>query len=258
MGTIMKPFFSVIIPTYNSAEKLVRAIKSVLSQTYKNYEIIIVDDGSSDNTAQVVKEIAQQDIRYIYKANGGPASARNMGIRTAFGKYICFLDADDEFMPDKLKIFYDICLNNEVFLYTDAVYIDEVKNSSYLFSNQVSIFQGHCFNALMNNNFIVTSTVCIKRIIFDEIGYFNENVQLKFVEDYDLWLKITNKYPLTYINQPLTRYYIHQSNNSSNIQRTVNSLIIIYMKWSLTSFVAIKKFLKYMVVKLLYLSGMKK
>jgi len=99
---LFTPLVSVVIPTYNSADFLIQALNSVLNQTYSNYEIIVVDDGSSDNTSQAIEPWRSQ-IRYIYQDNQGVAAARNRGIDAATGDFIAFLDADDLFLPQKLQ-----------------------------------------------------------------------------------------------------------------------------------------------------------
>lgn len=101
-----KPVFSVIIPTYNREKLIGRAIDSVLNQTFKDFELIIVDDGSTDNTKEIIERYTDQRIRYIYKENGGQNSALNKGIEFAKGKYVAFLDSDDEWLDEKLRKVY--------------------------------------------------------------------------------------------------------------------------------------------------------
>jgi hypothetical protein len=110
----------------------------------------------------------------------------------------------------------------------------------------------------LENNFIVASTVCVKKTVLESVSLFDENLKLKFVEDYDLWLKIAEKYPLTYIEKPLTKYYIHESNNSHNIRKTFISLVVVYSKWSFTSLIAIKNVIKYSIVLIFHLVGIRK
>jgi len=251
------PFFSIIIPTYNSYDKLLRSIRSVENQTYENFEIIVVDDGSTDGTKTKIEKEHFKKLRYLYKSNGGPASARNFGIREARGEYVCFLDADDEFMPQKLSFFYESCKKGELFICSDALYINEINNTSWLFSNKVSKKHKFCFNTLLRYNFIVTSTTCLKKTLFEEISYFEESRKM-FVEDYDLWLKIAKKHSIKYIDKPLSKYYIHQSNTSKNVSKTIDSLIIVFLKWSFCSPIALKQFLKYSIVRFLYIFGIKK
>jgi hypothetical protein len=255
---MLQPYFSIIIPTFNSYEKLLRAIESIKSQTFTDFEVIIVDDGSIDATQEKIQESICEKIHYFYKTNGGPASARNLGIKEASGEYLCFLDADDEFISEKLLEYYTASQNGEVFLFSDAEYFNEKTKSSTLFLCKEQMRYGNSFQSLMENNFIVASTVCVKKSVLESTAYFDEALKIKFVEDYDLWLKIAQKYPLTYVEKPLTKYYIHESNNSSNVQRTYTSLIAIYAKWSFLSLIAMKNRLKYTVVLLLHRMGIRK
>lgn len=253
-----KPFFSIVIPTYNSYEKLLRAVKSIHNQTFLDYEIIIVDDGSTDKTKDLLPAMKLEKVRYFYKINGGPASARNVGISQSLGKYICFLDADDEFMPNKLSRFYENCLRGAVFLFSDAEYYNEKDDTSSVFSSKNHMKYGNSFKSLLEQNFIVASTVCIEKTVLDTTKYFDEALPLKFVEDYDLWLTVANNYQLTYIEEALTKYYIHDSNNSSNVARTYASLKVVYRKWIFSSLIALKNFCKYTTVLYLYQFGIKK
>jgi len=249
------PFFSIIIPTYNSFNTLLRALKSLHEQTFQDFEIIIVDDGSNDNTNQNILAYLDEKTHYFYKTNGGSASARNLAIEHAKGQYLCFLDADDEFMPDKLAQYYQYCQDNHLFLFSDALYIDENKKSEYLFSEQTDSFEDQSFSHLIKNNFIVTSTVCIQKTLLSQKPYFNESC---FIEDYDLWLKIAQYTPITYLPKPLTRYYIHDSNQSNNILKTIKALIQLYFKWSFVSMAAFKQLCKYTIVFLMYKIGIRK
>lgn len=242
------PYFSIIIPTYNSFKKLLRALESLQNQTFQNFEVIIIDDGSTDETSQKIAEVLSPRFFYFYKTNGGPASARNFGIQKATGKYLCFLDADDEFLPNKLSVFYQACEQNHLFLFSDAEFINETSDESYFFSSRVTVFQHTSFLELLRNNFIVTSTVCIKTSLLFQTNYFDESPEIQFAEDYDLWLKIAYNYPLTYISHSLTKYYIHETNHSKNIQNTIRALKKIYLKWIFTSPIAVKQLLKYSIV----------
>jgi len=249
------PLFSVVIPTYNSYKKLLRAIDSIANQSFSDFEIIIIDDGSQDETQIKIQALLSEKIHYFYKKNGGPASARNLGITKAKGEYICFLDADDTFSEEKLLNYREFCEKDAVFIFSDALYITESNNASNLFTSISNIKYKNFFKSLLVTNFIVTSTVCIKKEIFKKVAFFDEKL---FTEDYDLWLKIAQKYSLTYIELPLTNYYVHELNISHDTQRTVSSLVHIYKKWIFTSPIALKNFLKYTLVKYAYVLGIKK
>lgn len=244
----MKPFFSVIIPVYNGEKYIGYAIESVKKQIYTNYEIIIIDDGSTDNTRIRVEPFLNDNIHYVFQINQGVGEARNRGIKKAKGEYVCFLDADDAFMPNKLLEYYFICLKGSVFIFSDALYIDEIQNSSYFFSKRTKIFQGKCHTKLLKNNFIVTSTVCIKKSLLKDKKFST----CSFIEDYELWLELAKKHPLTYVPSPLSYYRIHNSNISKNVQRTLYALTILYFKWSTCSFIAVKQCIRYGILYIFY------
>jgi len=252
---MQNPLFSVVIPTYNSYKKLVRAVESLKEQSYQNFEVLIIDDGSTDETKSKITTLMSAQIHYFYKTNGGPASARNLGITKAKGEYICFLDADDTFAKEKLLLYSKFCEKGVPFIFSDALYIQESNNNSNLFSSKIHIKYTSFFKSLLVTNFIVASTVCIKKEILEKVAFFDETL---FTEDYDLWLKIARRYSPSYIELPLTNYYVHELNISHNVQRTVSSLVYIYKKWIFVSPIAFKNFLKYSLVWCAYFLGIKK
>ena len=191
-------YISIIIPTYNRANFLQTAIKSVLTQTYKKFELIIIDDGSTDNSFEIIKKYP--NVKYFYKKNGGVASARNYGIKLAKYEWIAFLDSDDSWRSDKLQKQIEFHKNsNLLFSHTDEKWIrgeKVIKKKSYQ-----SKPSGECF--LDNIDFckISPSTVMLHKSILKKIGNFDES--LKICEDYDLWLRISKEYNIGYINEEL-------------------------------------------------------
>jgi glycosyltransferase involved in cell wall biosynthesis len=203
-----KPFFSVIIPTYNREKFLKIAIRSVLEQSFDNYELIIIDDGSSDGTKEMFEGRKTRDegrgkkIKYIYRGNKGPAAARNQGLKEAKGEFICFLDSDDRFRQDKLKITYEYIKKYPQYqiFHTEEIWyrrgkllpqkIYHKKPSGFVFENAVKLCS------------VSISTAAIKKNIFDEVGLFDETMPA--CEDYDFWLRVTHKYPVLLIPQYLT------------------------------------------------------
>ncbi len=187
---------SVIITTYNRPKLLSRALKSVLSQNHKPFEIIVVDDGS------FCKLDLPQEIIYIKKQNGGISSARNVGIKRAKGELVAFLDDDDEWDIDKLKLqlaFHE--KNNAVMSYTDEQWIKDGK-----IINIPKKYQKHdknIFKKCLSHCFIAPSSVLINKLIFNEIGLFDEGLEV--CEDYDMWLKISSKYPVHLLDLPLIK-----------------------------------------------------
>jgi len=199
---------SVIIPAYNSAKSLCEAVDSVLAQTYPVHEIIVVDDGSTDNTKEIVTRYARRttrDVQYIYQANKGPAAARNAGLRVAKGDYIAFLDSDDLWLPEKIE--KEMALfkgSNYGMVYCDMSHVVDGKPvyKSYLKEKGYRFFgSGDLYNGLLNENFIFTPTVIIKTEVLKQIGYFDENYRI--CEDYKMWLSIARNHSIGYLDEPL-------------------------------------------------------
>ncbi len=217
------PMISVIIPTFNYAEFIPDAIESVLSQTFEDLEIIVVDDGSTDNTKDVLNKYSDK-IKYYYQDNKGPASARNLGIKNASGSYICFLDSDDIFIPNKLQVqidtFNSISNQNTALLYSNFTSVNKKLNLS-IQHYQCPRFKSHkhALGYLIKHNFINTSTVMIKKDCLYNVGLFDE--ELKYLEDYDLWLKLGYKYEFFHITKSLVKTRSHNKNYSRQVSSSV-------------------------------------
>ncbi len=182
---------SIIIPTYNRADKLYISLLSLTNQTFKDFEVIVCDDGSIDNTKEVVEGFSSQlNITYNSDNNfGGPAKPRNRGIRLAKGEIIAFLDSDDWWFPNKLEVSLKY-LQQYDFIYHDL----QKYNSHSVFKGIVKgrILSGDVFkNLLINGNCIPNSSVMIKRNIIELVGYFSEDKNLIAVEDYEYWLRVS-------------------------------------------------------------------
>ena len=196
------PFFSVIIPTYNREKFLKIALESVLGQTFKDFELIIVDDGSVDDTSELIKNYSDERIKYYYQANMGVASARNQGFKLSKGEFIAFLDSDDRWDPRKLQITLN-CINkfpNIYFFHTEEIWYRRGK-----FLNQKKRHKkpsGYVFRQALPLCCIGISTAMIKREVFDTVGEFDET--LPACEDYDFLLRATHKYEVKLIEEPLT------------------------------------------------------
>lgn len=208
-----QPTVSVIVPAYNSGSFLRETIKSVLNQTYKNFEILIVDDGSTDNTAEVVSSCAGR-IKYIKQPHSGlPAVGRNVGIKNSSGKYLAFLDADDAWEPDKLNRQVMILekqpdaglVCGNAYHWTDHKQVDNLR----LYLGPEQGHSGHVLRYLLKDNFVITSTVMVRRDLFDNIGLFSEAPELRSIEDYDLWLHMATMTNVCYIKDPLAVYRDH-------------------------------------------------
>lgn len=202
---------SVIIPAYNAEKHLEDAILSVLAQTFQAFEIIVVDDGSIDNTAKVAKKY---DVKYLYQENEGASAARNRGIKAADGDYVAFLDSDDLWMPGKLEKQVALLRNsNYGMIYCDMSHVVEGKTiyKSYLRERKYKfVGSGKIFQGLLQENFIFTPTVLIKREVIDIVGGFDEHY--KICEDYKMWLKIAENHEMGFIDEPLVVRRRHEGN----------------------------------------------
>jgi len=209
------PTVSVVIPTYNRAEFLAQAIDSVLSQTCQDFEVIVVDDGSTDDTAQVVSAYGDR-VRYVPIPHSGlPAVARNAGLQVARGEYIAFLDSDDQWLPDKLTGQLEALdpLHNVSLVCSNALVWDgetDVPLRTGLPEGRGH--SGHVLARLLEANFIITSTVVVRRSYLNQVGPFCESRQLRVGEDYDLWLRLAAVSQLLYIPEPLIIAREHRDN----------------------------------------------
>ena len=197
-----KPFFSVIIPVFNRKEFIERAVNSVLSQDYQDYELIIIDDGSTDGFD---KSIFRSDIVVIRKENGGVSSARNAGIRKASGEYIAFLDSDDEWKNNKLTLQHNFIIKNpgiRIFQSDEEWIRRGEKVNSKNIHQKIS---GDIFFNSLKLCLVSPSAVVIKKNIFDEYGLFDEKMPV--CEDYDLWLRISSREPVGLLNEKLIIKY---------------------------------------------------
>jgi len=200
---------SVIIPAYNQSHYLGQAIQSVLDQTYPDFEIIVVDDGSTDDTRAVADSFTDARLRYVYQDNAGLSAARNTGIRHATGTYLSYLDSDDLFLSEKLALLVD-AFDREPelgFAAGQAVLIDE--NSQPL---------GEIFDAglpqdrsqLLMNNPLHVGSVLLRRDWQEKVGFFDES--LRSYEDWDMWLRLVRAgCQMGWVPQPVSLYRFHRA-----------------------------------------------
>jgi glycosyltransferase involved in cell wall biosynthesis len=194
------PLVSVIIPTYNRAWVLKEAIDSVLAQEFKDFELIVVDDGSTDNTGEILDSY-EQDILVLRQSNKGVSAARNRGIVEATGRLVAFLDSDDLWLPRKLSSQVDFFNSNPaaVINQTEEIWVrNGVRVNPKTRHHK---FSGMIFERSLALCLVSPSAVMIKKNLFSEIGVFDEN--LPACEDYDLWLRISCRYPVHLIETPL-------------------------------------------------------
>ncbi len=198
----MNPKVSIVIPTYNREKIICKAIDSALSQTCKNLEIIIIDDGSTDNTKAVLEKYGSR-LNYFYQDNKGISGARNTGINRSSGDYIAFLDSDDYWLPDKLEKQIALFLKYPEFGMVACQCASIGADGQFRQKNRPGK-SGSVLLDLFKKNFIRTSSAVIKSECFLKSGLFDEN--LKECEEYDLWLRIAAHYQVGFINEPLAVY----------------------------------------------------
>lgn len=191
---------SVIIPTYNRGAVLEQAIKSVLNQTYQNYEIIVVDDGSTDNTHRILEKYGNK-IRYYSKLHGGVSSSRNFGLEKSEGSWVAFLDSDDYWLSEKLERQIEFIRQNPELLIvqTDEKWIRHGKFVNPMQKHRK--YGGWIFKQCLPLCIVSPSAVMVHQRVFNDVGVFDEN--LPVCEDYDLWLRIAYKYPIGLIEEKL-------------------------------------------------------
>ena len=208
------PAVSVIIPTYNSARFLVEAVESVLEQTWRDFEILVIDDGSTDETAAVMKQFGAP-VRYIQQQNGGVAVARNKGISDSTGRYIAFLDADDTWLPEKLEKQLALLRKNQDARACYSAY-SSVTSDLKPIGICRSIRHGRAIEDLLERGNIIGSicTVLCERGLFDLAGGFDP--VLSQCADWDMWVRMALHTEFVYIDEPLVTYRQHGSNMSRN------------------------------------------
>ena len=221
-----KPFFSIIITTYNRINKLKISLESVLNQTFTDYEILVMDDGSTDGTAAYIKNLNNSKIKYFWSDNsGGPAKPRNDGINFAQSNWICFLDADDTWYQTKLVNIKKVLDENVI----DIVCHDEYR-LNYRLKKKDRLYHGPYTRKfyeklLIYGNRLSTSAVTInKKFIIKHNIKFNESNDYIIVEDYDFWLKMAEKNAKFYfISSVLGEYNVGDDNLTFNIYKHINN-----------------------------------
>lgn len=202
---------SVIIPTYNRADYLPQALQSVFDQTLDPFEVIVVDDGSTDNTADVVRAFEPRVRYFRHQHNKGISAARNSGLEAARGEVVAWLDADDLWEPDFLATVIPLLVADEGLdgVYTGLVRIDAAGNILPQFSQRV-VPPADLFSSLIENCFIQTSTLVTRKRCFEQAGDFDP--QFGICEDYDMFLRLSKTFTIAGVPTPLVRYRVHEHN----------------------------------------------
>jgi glycosyltransferase involved in cell wall biosynthesis len=217
---------SVIIPTYNYCHFLGEAIQSVLEQTFSDFELIVVDDGSTDNTKEVVDSFGDSRIRYIYQENRGVSAARNTGIKVSSGEYVAFLDSDDMWLPENLEL--------KVKVLDSRSDVALICSDAYVFNDDTSDILGRLWHdkksadrvnlqrvskqplkeMLSRGGFIAPQLTVVRREVFTEVGYFDESLYVG--EDWDMFIRIFLRFPIEVLDKPLVRMRKHRDSLTAN------------------------------------------
>lgn len=223
------PKISAVIPVYNHQDFIADCIQSVLNQTYKDFEIIVIDDGSTDSTPEIIYGFGDK-VKYVRQQNRGVAAALNTAIRHSAGEYIAWLSSDDAFMPTKLNEQINFLNKNPDIdiVYTDFYYID---STGKIISTARSPYYEDKREFLCNmliSNFINGCSIMFKRTCIDKVGYFDEN--MKYHADGDMWFRMLKHFKFGHIPKPLLRYRWHTSNLTHNFKETKSFFYIYYKK----------------------------
>ncbi len=197
------PKVSVVIPTYQAKDDVKKAINSVLNQTFRNYEVIVIDDGSTDSTRQVLRSYGSR-IRFFGEQHKGVSAARNRGIRASKGEYIAFLDSDDTWLPSKLALQVEILdTHPEIgFIFCDVAFManEKILNAT-VFKSRGKPYSGSIYKQVISKNFISTSAMIVRKKCFDRVGLFDELLQVS--EDHDMWIRLARYFKADYVDKPL-------------------------------------------------------
>jgi len=213
---------SIITPTFNRFDFIRDAIESVLTQTISNWELLIIDDGSTDDTKTVVASyLSDPRINYFFQDNQGQATARNNGLMHSKGQYICFLDSDNLWKPKKLEIQYEsmVSNNNIDVVYGDGETINE--SGEVISTANMKRYSGNITEQLLRDNFVSFNTAMVRTACIKGIGGFDNSV--RFGDDYDLWLRLSAESRFLYIPEVFEQYRVMSDQISSNKEARFSS-----------------------------------
>lgn len=219
---------SVVVPVYNGAPYLEKTIESILAQDYSALEIVLVNDGSSDDSAELMDKLAQQDerIRPFHKENGGVACARNFGISQAKAEFIAFCDQDDLWLPTKLSKQIPLFENENVGLvYTGAIaeYVEDNKSVAPNFDDKK---RGLVFSRLVEENMLTCCTAVVRRKFLEVVAGFDDDIALMGVDDWHLWLKLAMICEFDFVEEHLAVHVFHGDNYSLNNEKMHEAEIV--------------------------------
>ncbi len=245
---------SVIIPIYNGEKYITETIQSIISQTYPIFEIIVINDGSTDGSLQIIENISKEfsNVIILNQKNSGPAAARNNGIRNSNGEYIAICDADDIWVSDKIEKQMNVFQNTDAKLVYSGMKSFGFTNDTFLYNGKNSV------RNLFKQNYIPNSSVVLHKSVIGKIGYFNEEKNFFTVEDYQYWLRIAHVFKITIVPECLLKYRVHNNQISKGKKETYKKLMYLYF-WFLTTveyrkywFICIYKLIKNSLLYIYY------
>lgn len=226
----MSELVSVIIPVYNNEKYLAKTIDSALMQSYVDIEILLINDGSTDNSKEICQRyLEDKRVRYFDHENKGSGYTRNVGISESKGKYIAFLDSDDIWHKDKLEKQILLFERDETI---DVVYsrIEVIDASDNKFSDyNIRLYSGNILDQLYIDNFICTSSVVLRKKVLEETGLFDE--QFRISQDYEFWLRVALTSKFAFVNECLVQYRVHDAQISKKVKNRIDALKQIYNKF---------------------------
>lgn len=227
---IMQPLISIVIPTYNHAAFLKKAIESILSQTYVNWEAIIINNFSTDNTHDIVESFGDSRLKlYDFRNNGIIGASRNWGIKHASGEYVAFLDSDDLWYPKKLELCFkefsngaDIVCHGEVWLKNDEIVRKELYGPVNATNYHSLLFKKNCLS---------TSAIMVRKRCLEAVAGFSVDPDFATVEDYELWLKLSKAgFRFAFVENYLGQFTIHGGNSSKSVLRQMRAELAVLHK----------------------------
>jgi len=227
----LKPLVSIVIPTFNGGHYLVETLKSALAQDYPNTEVIVVDDGSTTNIQNLIREFGDR-VKLIEQENSGPGAARNLGVQASGGEFIAFLDHDDLWAPNKVSAQAEVLIHypNCGLVYCYQSLIDEEGDA--IFHNPPKYFpSGNVFEEFIKRNRITSfSATMVRRTAFFAVGGIDNSLDLITCDDYDLWLKLAANFEVVFSPGQLLFYRMHPGNFSKNYHVNMNAHVRVMEK----------------------------
>jgi glycosyltransferase involved in cell wall biosynthesis len=210
---VAAPAVSIIVPTHNRSVLLMETVRSILDQTYRDFELIVISDGSTDDTESLIKSIPDSRIVFLARANSGrPAPPRNLGIKRACGRYIAFCDDDDLWEREKLEL-QIAAMERDPTIGLCCTNAKDLRGTVLSSKSRISFPGAHPgFGKLVWRNYVGNSTVVLRREVFDKVGYIDESPDLAPFDDYEMWLRIAYHYRIHFVDRPLIRYRLHENN----------------------------------------------